>query len=122
MKLNQLLLLLGVDAVRHRNKKYSDDETFTYKTGMKFIYASLQDSLETRVENVAELSGINEYITMIEEETKAAKKADEILKEKPKKKGRKKHNVSFKYIISGNGQYNLYCISYIFIIEANVFD
>ncbi|CAG5112849.1 Oidioi.mRNA.OKI2018_I69.chr2.g7019.t1.cds [Oikopleura dioica] len=94
MKLNQLILLLGVDAVRHRNKKYSDDETFTYKT-------------ETQVQNVAELSGIEEYITMIEDEIKAARKADKILKDKPKKKGRKKHNVSFKYIISGNGQHKL---------------
>ena len=107
MKLNQLILLLGVDAVRHRNKKYSDDETFTYKTGTVFVNSSFQKFLETQVQNVAELSGIEEYITMIEDEIKAARKADKILKDKSKKKGRKKHNVSFKYIISGNGQHKL---------------
>jgi len=85
MKLNRCILLLGVDAVRHRNKKYDDDETFTYKT---------------EVQNVAEMSGINEYMTMIEEETKAADLTEEINKEAPKKKGRRKHNISFKYVIS----------------------
>jgi len=85
MKLNRLILVLGVDAVRHRDKVYSEDETFTYKT---------------EIQNVAEMSGINEYMTMIEEETKAADKTKEINKETPKKKERKKHNISFKYLIS----------------------
>ena len=52
------------------------------------------------------MSGINEYMTMIEEETKAADKTKEINKETPKKKGRKKHNTSFKYLISGNVHYS----------------
>ena len=52
------------------------------------------------------MSGINEYMTMIEEETKAADKTKEINKETPKKKGRKKHNISFKYLISGNVHYS----------------
>merc|ERR1712127_211265 len=74
MKLNRLILVLGAHAVRHRDKEYSEDETFTYKT---------------EIQNVAEMSGINEYMTMIEEETKAADKTKEINKKKKKKK--KKH-------------------------------
>ena len=52
------------------------------------------------------MSGINEYMTMIEEEIEAADKTKEITKETTKKKGRKKHNISFKYVISGNVHYN----------------
>ena len=47
------------------------------------------------------MSGINEYMTMIEEETKAAEKIEELNKKAPKKE-RKKHNISFKYTIGGN--------------------
>jgi len=63
-------------------------------------------NLLKEVQNVAEMSGINEYMTMIEEETKAADLTEEINKEAPKKKGRRKHNISFKYVISGNVHYS----------------
>jgi hypothetical protein len=45
MKLNRLILILGVDAVRHRDKVYSEDETFTYKTGQGLITQLMKDSL-----------------------------------------------------------------------------